>query len=66
MMNLLQQEITADRGSVEADYQARLADLNQRLSSAQRRRSASLVYLAGRTIVSHADQASRRYGSETR
>jgi hypothetical protein len=51
MMNLLRQEIPTGGGSVEADYQVRLAELNRKLSSAQRRRRASLVSLAACVVL---------------
>ncbi len=50
-MNFLRQKIPVDRSPAEADYQVRLADLNQSLSSAQRRRSRALVSLVGCTIL---------------
>jgi hypothetical protein len=50
-MNFRRQEIPVDRGPREADYEIKLADLNQNLSSAQRRRSRALFSLIGCTVL---------------
>jgi hypothetical protein len=50
-MNFPRQGTPVDRGPREADYQIKLADLNQNLSSAQRRRSTALFSLIGCTIL---------------
>jgi hypothetical protein len=50
-MNFPRQGIPVDCGPREADYQIKLADLNQNLSSAQRRRSRALLSLIGCTIL---------------
>ena len=50
-MNSSEQEFPVDRGPVEADYQARLAALNQCLSRAQLRQSRALAFLGGCALL---------------
>src|ERR1700761_1687362 len=50
-MNLLRQESPDDRVPVEGDYQAKLTDLNQKLSFVQWRQSRALVFLLGSTLL---------------
>src|SRR3984957_2484360 len=50
-MNFSSQGIPVDRGFREADYQIKLADLNQNLLSAQRRRSRALLSFIAFTIL---------------
>jgi hypothetical protein len=50
-MNFPTQETRVDRGPREAEYEIKLADLNQNLSFAQRRRSRALFALIGCTIL---------------